>query len=255
MENLVLQEDDRGGWGCHPNESLQRLNLSWNSISDDDMPSIIMLLRQFTGLQELNLHKNNISDRGLALLAQDRVPSRLRVLQLERNKITRKSSKSIIDLLETHLELFDFKTGVQWTGVQRSRCFFSSENYSEDGNGARILYLMDVNWARRVLLRYEDGALPLPLAAWPIVLSRDNPLSKDLCLDSESHLCRENGIFFLLRHCSVLFESWQLGNDGKEEELSTAQVHTASLKRKYDEDNYLMGSEPAEIGSMTKMIT
>ena len=50
-------------------------------------------------------------------------------------------------------------------------------------------------------------------------------------------LNRENSLFFLLQNGPVLFESRQLGVDGKEEELSTAPAKAASSKRKHDADS------------------
>ena len=83
LENLVLLDNDNdGGRGGqqrdYSNKSLQQLDLSNNQMLDDNMLSINLLLQQLTGLQEINLRFNNISDRGLALLAQNRVPSTLR---------------------------------------------------------------------------------------------------------------------------------------------------------------------------------
>ena len=84
---------------------------------------------------------------------------------------------------------------------------------------------MDANLAGRVLLpkvllRQPKGARLLPLAAWPIVLSRVNILERDSTYDSDAEceyripFNRESSVFFLLRHSPVLFESQQLGNDG-----------------------------------------
>jgi Ran GTPase-activating protein (RanGAP) involved in mRNA processing and transport len=184
LENLVLQGDgnkgDRGGWERdHSNKSLRRLDLSVNGISDVDMPSIILLLRRLTGLQVLSLHRNNISDRGLALLAQDRVPNSLRQLYLSGNKITHESWESVIDLLETHPELGVFTTGVLWS-CSPSKNKSVNSKYGNGEDGASILnHLLHMNLAGRVLLRHPEGPRSLPLAAWSYVLSRVNRLSQE----------------------------------------------------------------------------
>ena len=242
LENLVLHEDDkvgcRGGWERdYSYKSLQKLDLSRNNISDDDMPSIILLLRRLTGLQVLSLDQNTISDRGLALLAQDRVPSRLRQIHLSDNRITHESCESVIDILETHPELSVFTTGVQWS------CSPSKSANSKHGNGdgASILNLLDMNLAGRVLLQQPEGLRPPPLAAWSYVLYRVNCSSREtFFLDSnfwKIPFNRKNSMFVLLRHGQVLFASRQLANDGRYEEASTALAQAANSKRKYDASN------------------
>jgi hypothetical protein len=127
-------------------------------MSDDNMPFIILLLQQLTQLQELNLSGNNISNCGLALLAQNRVPSCLRVLQLVDDKITRNLSKSVNDLLETHPELGIFLTRVQWkysaSTNQTNNSKQQRDNENDKDNGACILNLMDANLAGQVLLQH-----------------------------------------------------------------------------------------------------
>ena len=140
LENLFLRdndnEGDRGRWGrSYSNKSLQELNLSSNNISDDDMPLISLLLRQLTGLQKLDLNCELISDHGLALLAQDRIPSRLRSLRLSDHRITCKSSISVMDLLGTHPELGVFYTGHRWVYSSSKNQSSNSKDDSVDDNG------------------------------------------------------------------------------------------------------------------------
>ena len=250
LENLVLQEegndgDGGGGWvRDYRNKSLEQLNLCDNGISDDDMPSIILLLQQLAGLQELDLTTNLISDRGLNLLAQDIVPSRLRILRLSKNPITNRSSKSVINLLETQPELGVLTTGVEWS-CSWSKNESDNTNVDSDddnGDGARILNMMDANLAGRVLLRQPEGARPVPLAAWSYILFRVNFLSRielfSIYQDDYIPFDRDSSVFFLL---PVLFASRQrsLRDDRKEEKLSTdqAQAQVTNLKSKYDADN------------------
>ena len=152
----------------------------------------------------------------------------MRVLQLTWNDITHKSSPSVIDLLETHPELGILSTGVKWRDAlcknESSNSKDDSDDDSRDDNNDNnrddvcVLNLLDANLAGRVLLRQPEFARPLPLAAWSIVLSRIKFVSQEDFLRryfyEEIPFNRENGMYFLMRHGPVLFESRQLGDDG-----------------------------------------
>jgi len=225
------------GWqprGFRNNKSLRRLVLSGNRVGDDDIPHICLLLRRLTGLQELDLDSNQISDRGMSLLANhhDNIPSRLRVLRLSQNPITRRSAQSVIRILEIHPELHTLVTPVYW-----QQSIGGDKNKEE---GARISHLFDINQAGRVLLLQPQSSATrraLPLAAWAKVLARVNFVNNNWnsYFWRGSRFARENGIYYLLRHGPVLMErrgGEPLSSYYYREELdSTPKKHCKKRKR------------------------
>ena len=105
---------------------LQNLDLSWNTIGDDDVISLAEALKEMNHLHTLDLSHNEIGDDGIKVLAElfncpKQYLCKLQVLILNFNKFSEVGAKILAEKLETLSQLhaleFDLKLGAYSAGV------------------------------------------------------------------------------------------------------------------------------------------
>ena len=109
---------------------LQKLDLSWNTIGDDDMLSLAEALKEMNHLHTLDLSRNEIGDDGIKVLAElfgnsKQYLCNLQVLILNFNKFSEVGAKILAEKLENFSQLhtldFDLELGAYSAGVMSQR--------------------------------------------------------------------------------------------------------------------------------------
>ena len=91
-----LKEDD----------TLQKLNLSWNNIISEEARMIGEAIKVNTTLQKLDIHSNSISDDGAAAISDGlKCNISLQELKMSRNKITSEGAKFIAEAIKVNTTL------------------------------------------------------------------------------------------------------------------------------------------------------
>jgi hypothetical protein len=169
--------------GLRWNESLRRLDLSWNGLLDKDIEDLGQILPTCK-LQKLDLSGNKITHSGFVSFTHH-IPKSLKSFDFSSKYLERRGAAEChtLTLFEEHPQLWD--DGVRW-------------KYAKTSTAQKIQHLKDLNRCGRILLAC-DGAIPL--SVWPIVLARANALlvldSTELGLDSNERA--PNAIFHLLQ--------------------------------------------------------
>jgi hypothetical protein len=144
------------------NNSLERLYLDSNRLSNDDLAVLFGLLPKFPRLPTIDLSSNRISN--LTMLAMNDESSRLRTLILDDNPIFQDANDddrhTMLQLLGAHPEL-----GYLGDGWGSETALYTPE----------IGHLLDLNRSGRVLLTNAN----IPLSVWARVFERTNILFKD----------------------------------------------------------------------------
>ena len=105
------------------NVSLQELNLGWNNITTKGAKKIAEAIQVTKTLQTLNLSSNNISDDGTAAISDSlKINVSLQELNLTKNNITAKGAKKIAEAIQVTKTL--------------QTLHLSSNNISDDGTAA-----------------------------------------------------------------------------------------------------------------------
>jgi hypothetical protein len=154
--------------GCSIQDSLEILDLKWNSLVDcDDLSKVCHFVSGCSRLKRLGLHFNGIASFKpfISTSTREALPSRLQILDLFDNPFlycpVEEELEVLRTFLDTHFHLHDI-------GMAHPR-----------HRDAKVDYLLDLNRCGRSLLL--EGETPtLPLSVWPIVLQRiDSILTVD----------------------------------------------------------------------------
>jgi Ran GTPase-activating protein (RanGAP) involved in mRNA processing and transport len=132
------------------NCTLTHLNLCENGLNDDDLRTLVDVVRENPSISELDLSGNRFTDKGITYLASQ-LPQlcNLRSLNVNMQSFGVEGAKTLMLALQDHRELESLV-------LPRSKY------------DLQILHLLDLNKGGRKLLQ----APPVPLAFWPLVLER-----------------------------------------------------------------------------------
>ena len=165
--------------------SLQRLDLRFNKLNDEDMAYLAAALSHNESIRFLGLASNQIGNVGLSILAS-KVPQfrGLSQLVLTNNLFDADGASELAVAMQSNLQL----------GVVE--CDFRIPN-------TRIIqYYADLNWAgRKYLSETTPKLISLPSSLWPFVIQRVNRLTRK---DNGIERCA-NVLYFLLREGPALF--------------------------------------------------
>jgi hypothetical protein len=157
------------------NSTLVSLNLSKNSLHDQDAESLAFMLTNNTTLQELNLSFNEITDVGIQAFSRH-LPrmNGLKRLALRPNPFSNIGGSSLLEGMRANvnLEYLDSLLSLQCSKEIRSYCHLN--------RGGRRLLLQD-SYSNQV-----------PISLWSLVLARVNKLSF-YTGSSSSECCAEGG--------------------------------------------------------------
>lgn len=186
-ENEEAEEDD--GRKVR-NTKLKNFQLAGNGLSDSFLTSLLGIFGAGSGLEELNLFGNRITDNGLRLLLQ-KLPSlkKLRALWLGHNLLSAWGAQQMVEAMKTNYSLEEVSL----------RCF----NTDFDDMQSEIDHYTRLNRGGRRI--YGETKEPIPLALWPFILQRANKTFQS-SEDSNEAGCNADVIFSLIRG-PVLFEN------------------------------------------------
>jgi hypothetical protein len=159
--------------------SLTNLNLSSNSLVDEDIDHLRRILATCRLLEKVDLSDNIITLSGFVCLTQS-VPKSLKSFLFTRNYFAMEDAAChTIALFEEHPQMCEIGFG--------SRNF----NWPMD---QKFQHIRDLNRCGRILLLAREAAIPL--SVWPIVLARANTLLEG---SRNSEERTSNAIFHLLQ--------------------------------------------------------
>jgi Leucine-rich repeat (LRR) protein len=165
--------------GLESNQHLKALNLSGNSLDDQALEDLTRTVWTCSKLEELDITHNDITDKGLQMIASHVLPSSLRCLGLGFNRLTtRKGASHLLKILQDNAQLSRVRIGT-----------------SEQPSSREIEHYLDFNQAGRVLLGQDHS---VPLSLWPVVLERANKMFQH-SEDDDRERKRANVVFLLLQ--------------------------------------------------------
>ena len=169
LESLDLESQQNNSLQCQmkllvdglsENQYLKRLILGCNGLLDEDMESLARVLWTCDSLEYLDLEMNWITDRGIAVFAIQTNPTKLRILRLYGNQLSKNAACHILQMVQINIQLGD--VDCQSFGIIDSSL-----------QSGEIEHFMDWNHGGRILVR---DANITPIALWPLVLARANNL-------------------------------------------------------------------------------